>query len=63
VSCGDNDERQDLLQHNNFHDWQPSENRWGAAQPTPPEKLGEGWFSSATNVTTFSHAGFEIFED
>lgn len=34
------------------------------AQRNPPltKNRSEGWFSSATNVTTFSHAGFEILK-
>ena len=27
-----------------------------------PKNRSEGWFGSATNVTIFSHAGFEIFK-
>jgi hypothetical protein len=38
-------------------------NREAQRNPPLPKNRSERWFSSATNVTTFSHARFQNFED
>ena len=61
VSC--DDERRDPLQHNNFHDFEYHPKTVGVQRNPPlPKNRSKRWFSSATNVTTFSHAGSEILK-